>query len=135
MIVLGDLNDEPLAATTQILLGPPGSEFNTGGFDQPDKGDGQRLWNLAPTLPEEPRLQPHLQRPRGADRPHPRQPRARRRGCESADTGSDRPAVGRRDPGDRATRRAPTTRRSSRASSGRSKALMSSSGRSAMLAS
>jgi endonuclease/exonuclease/phosphatase family metal-dependent hydrolase len=52
LVVLGDLNDEPLAATTQILLGPPGSEFGTGGFSQPDRGDGQRLWNIAPELPE-----------------------------------------------------------------------------------
>jgi endonuclease/exonuclease/phosphatase family metal-dependent hydrolase len=52
VVVLGDLNDEPLAATTQILLGPPGSELETGGFDQPDKGDPQRLWNLAPMLPD-----------------------------------------------------------------------------------
>src|SRR3954447_10334228 len=52
LIILGDLNDEPLAATTQILLGPPGSEFGTGGFDQRDQGDGQRLWNIAPRLPE-----------------------------------------------------------------------------------
>jgi hypothetical protein len=29
VIVLGDLNDEPQAATTQILLGPPGSEIGT----------------------------------------------------------------------------------------------------------
>jgi endonuclease/exonuclease/phosphatase family metal-dependent hydrolase len=41
--VLGDLNDEPLAATTQVLLGPPGSEFDTGGFDRPDGGDAMRL--------------------------------------------------------------------------------------------
>jgi endonuclease/exonuclease/phosphatase family metal-dependent hydrolase len=52
LVVLGDLNDEPLAATTQILLGPPGSEFETPGFPQPDKGDGQRLWNIAPLLPD-----------------------------------------------------------------------------------
>jgi endonuclease/exonuclease/phosphatase family metal-dependent hydrolase len=52
VVVLGDLNDEPPAATTQILLGPPGSEFKTGGFGIPDKGDAQRLWNLAPMLPE-----------------------------------------------------------------------------------
>jgi len=50
VVVLGDLNDEPLAATTQILLGPPGSEFETAGFDRPDQGDGMRLWNLAPRL-------------------------------------------------------------------------------------
>jgi endonuclease/exonuclease/phosphatase family metal-dependent hydrolase len=52
VIVLGDLNDEPEAATTQILHGPPGSEIGTGGYDQPDQGDGQRLWNLAPRIPE-----------------------------------------------------------------------------------
>jgi endonuclease/exonuclease/phosphatase family metal-dependent hydrolase len=51
LVVLGDLNDEPLAATTQILLGPPGSELDTGGFDRPDRGDRQRLWNVAPRLP------------------------------------------------------------------------------------
>lgn len=39
VIVAGDLNDEPEAATTQLLLGPPGSEIGTGGFDQPDHGD------------------------------------------------------------------------------------------------
>jgi endonuclease/exonuclease/phosphatase family metal-dependent hydrolase len=51
VVVLGDLNDEPLAATTQILLGPPGSEIGTAGFDAPDQGDGDRLWNLAPLIP------------------------------------------------------------------------------------
>jgi hypothetical protein len=50
--VLGDLNDEPLAATTQLLLGPPGSEIGTAGFDRADLGDGQRLWNLGPPIPE-----------------------------------------------------------------------------------
>jgi endonuclease/exonuclease/phosphatase family metal-dependent hydrolase len=51
VIVLGDLNDEPLAATTQILLGPPGSEMGTPGAVMPDKGDAARLWNLAPLIP------------------------------------------------------------------------------------
>ncbi len=55
VVVLGDLNDEPLAATTQILLGPPGSEIGTGGFDQPDRGDPWRLWNLGPLIPAEQR--------------------------------------------------------------------------------
>lgn len=55
LLVAGDLNDEPTAATTQILLGPPGSEIGTGGFDQPDHGDAQRLWNLAPLIPEDER--------------------------------------------------------------------------------
>ncbi|WP_345605046.1 DNA-processing protein DprA [Pseudonocardia adelaidensis] len=52
VIVLGDLNDEPEAATTQILHGPPGSEIGTGGYSQPDRGDGQRLWNLAARIPQ-----------------------------------------------------------------------------------
>lgn len=52
VVVLGDLNDEAGAATTQILVGPPGSEIGTAGFAAPDKGDGARLWNLAPLLPE-----------------------------------------------------------------------------------
>lgn len=56
VVVLGDLNDEATAATTQILLGPPGSEIGTGGFDPPDLGDGQRLWNLAPLIPEDQRF-------------------------------------------------------------------------------
>lgn len=43
--VVGDLNDEPLAATTQILQGPPGSEFGTPAADRPDKGDAHRLFN------------------------------------------------------------------------------------------
>ncbi|MGL5827733.1 MAG: endonuclease/exonuclease/phosphatase family protein [Nocardioides sp.] len=52
VIVLGDLNDTTEAATTQILQGPPGSEIGTRGYDQPDNGDPQRLWNLAPRIPE-----------------------------------------------------------------------------------
>jgi endonuclease/exonuclease/phosphatase family metal-dependent hydrolase len=56
VIVLGDLNDEPLAATTQILLGPPGSEIGTPGFPRPDQGDPRRLWNLAPLIPEQRRF-------------------------------------------------------------------------------
>jgi endonuclease/exonuclease/phosphatase family metal-dependent hydrolase len=55
-MVLGDLNDEPTAAPTQILLGPPGSEIGTPGFQRPDQGDGSRLWNLAPLIPEERRF-------------------------------------------------------------------------------
>lgn len=52
LVVAGDLNDEPDAATTQILLGPGGSEIGTPGFDRPDQGDAARLWNLAPLIPE-----------------------------------------------------------------------------------
>ena len=51
IVVLGDLNDEVEAATTQIVNGPPGSEIGTTGFDRPDNGDAQRLWNLAPRIP------------------------------------------------------------------------------------
>jgi hypothetical protein len=40
VVVAGDLNDEAQAATTQILLGPPGSEIGTAGYDQPDAGAG-----------------------------------------------------------------------------------------------
>ncbi|WP_328870602.1 endonuclease/exonuclease/phosphatase family protein [Streptomyces sp. NBC_00287] len=54
--VLGDLNDEVQAATTQILLGPPGSEIGTPGFENPDKGDAARLWNIAPLIPAEQRF-------------------------------------------------------------------------------
>lgn len=49
--VLGDLNDEAAAATTRILLGPPGSEIGTPGHGHPDKGDATRLWNTAPLIP------------------------------------------------------------------------------------
>lgn len=49
--VLGDLNDEVQAATTQILLGPPGSEIGTPGYDRPDNGDAARLWDVAPLIP------------------------------------------------------------------------------------
>lgn len=47
LIMLGDLNDGPDAATTQILYGPGGSEIGTPGFNAPDKGDDSRLFNLA----------------------------------------------------------------------------------------
>ena len=52
LILVGDLNDQPQAATTQILYGPPGSHLGTTGFDRPDKGDARRLWNLATLIPE-----------------------------------------------------------------------------------
>ena len=52
VMVLGDLHDEVEAATTQIRNGPTGSEIGTGGFNQPDHGDRQRQWNLAPRIPE-----------------------------------------------------------------------------------
>jgi endonuclease/exonuclease/phosphatase family metal-dependent hydrolase len=50
--VLGDLNDVVNAATTQILLGPPGSELDRErAFLKPDLGDALRLWNVAPRIP------------------------------------------------------------------------------------
>ncbi|NEB01527.1 endonuclease/exonuclease/phosphatase family protein [Streptomyces sp. SID13726] len=56
VLVLGDLNDEVQAATTQILLGPPGSEIGTSGYKMPDKGDASRLWDTAPLIPAERRF-------------------------------------------------------------------------------
>lgn len=53
VIVAGDLNDEPQAATTQILLGPGGSEVGTTGYERADKGDAMRMWNLAGLIPED----------------------------------------------------------------------------------
>jgi endonuclease/exonuclease/phosphatase family metal-dependent hydrolase len=52
VILMGDMNDEPDAATTLILNGPPGSEIGSVGFDQPDQGDGDRMWNTAALIPE-----------------------------------------------------------------------------------
>lgn len=45
VVVCGDLNDTSEAATTQLIYGPPGSQLGTGGFDHPDQGDTQRLWD------------------------------------------------------------------------------------------
>jgi len=53
LILLGDLNDVPSAQTTLLMLGPPGSELGTRGFNRPDKGDDTRLFNLAPRIPED----------------------------------------------------------------------------------
>lgn len=46
LLVCGDLNDTADAATTQLLFGPPGSQYATVGYDHPDKGDRQRLWDV-----------------------------------------------------------------------------------------
>ncbi len=51
LILAGDLNDTPEAATTELLFGPPGSQMGTRAFNIADKGDGQRLWDLAPRMP------------------------------------------------------------------------------------
>jgi len=61
VVVLGDLNDGPEAATTQILYGPPGSQPRgtddatniAGAFQRPDANDGRRLFNVAKLVPEE----------------------------------------------------------------------------------
>lgn len=53
--VLGDMNDEVPTATTQILLGPPGSEIGTPGYDRADQGDAVRLWDVAPLIPADQR--------------------------------------------------------------------------------
>lgn len=56
ILAVGDFNDGPLAATTQIIHGPPGSELGTTGFDRADQGDAMRLWNLGSQIPEERRF-------------------------------------------------------------------------------
>lgn len=52
VIVLGDMNDVPDAATSLLLNGPEGSEIGTGGFNRADQGDDSRLFNLAPLIAE-----------------------------------------------------------------------------------
>jgi hypothetical protein len=53
LLVLGDLNDVPEARTSLVLNGPPGSEIGTEAFHRRDEGDGARLFNLAPRIPEQ----------------------------------------------------------------------------------
>lgn len=53
IIVLGDFNDGPSAATSQLLLGPTGSEIGTLGFNRPDLGDATRLFNTDVLIDEE----------------------------------------------------------------------------------
>jgi endonuclease/exonuclease/phosphatase family metal-dependent hydrolase len=45
-IVLGDMNDEPLAATSQIFLGPPDRDVKS-----KDQHDHVRLYNLVDSIP------------------------------------------------------------------------------------
>jgi len=60
VIVLGDLNDGPEAATTEILYGPPGSQplgpddatHAAGAFQRADAEDARRLFNVTKLLPE-----------------------------------------------------------------------------------
>ncbi|UCD58390.1 MAG: endonuclease/exonuclease/phosphatase family protein, partial [Candidatus Hydrogenedentota bacterium] len=61
VVVLGDLNDGPEAATTQILYGPPGSQprgpddatHAAGAFQRADANDPHRLFNVAKLVPED----------------------------------------------------------------------------------
>lgn len=60
VVVLGDLNDGPEAATTQILYGPPGSQprgpddatHAAGAFQRADANDARRLFNVTKLVPE-----------------------------------------------------------------------------------
>jgi endonuclease/exonuclease/phosphatase family metal-dependent hydrolase len=100
VIVLGDLNDEPTAATTQLLLGPPGSEIGTPGFERPDQGDGARLWNLAPLIPAERRFS-RVFRGRGELIDHILVSHALVRRVERVDTGAGEPPSITEDPTER----------------------------------
>ena len=114
--MLGDLNDEPLAATTQILLGPPGSEIGTAGFDRPDRGDAARLWNLAPLIPAEHRSTRVFSGRRELI-DHVLVSRFLVTRASAVDTGGvEPPSIGARPRARAATSRPPTTRRCSRAS-------------------
>ena len=61
VVVLGDLNDGPEAATTEILYGPPGGQPRGpddasnafGAFQRADNGDDQRLFNVTKLVPED----------------------------------------------------------------------------------
>jgi endonuclease/exonuclease/phosphatase family metal-dependent hydrolase len=68
VVFCGDLNDEPLAATTQIIQGPGGSEidFRPGsGFRSGDSGDGYRMWNVHRLLPPDGPQHTRIYRGRG----------------------------------------------------------------------
>lgn len=60
VVVMGDLNDGPEVATTQILYGPPGSQprgpndatHAAGAFQRADASDPRRLFNVTKLLPE-----------------------------------------------------------------------------------
>ena len=60
VIVLGDLNDEVEAATTQILNGPTGSEIGTGGLQPARPRRPAAAVESRPTDPRSPTLQQHL---------------------------------------------------------------------------
>ena len=97
VVLAGDLNDEPTAATTQILLGPPGSEIGTPGFGRADAGDAQRLWNLESLIPAADRFS-RIYRGRGrTHRPPPGQSQPRRP-CEDCGRRRTRPGIHHRQP-------------------------------------
>jgi len=100
VIVLGDLNDVPEAATTQILLGPPGSEIDTVGFGRPDQGDAWRLWNLAPLIPQQRRFSRRF-RGRGELIDHILASHALVQAVEDVDTYAEEPASITEDPTER----------------------------------
>jgi endonuclease/exonuclease/phosphatase family metal-dependent hydrolase len=60
LVVLGDFNDGPEAATTEILYGPPGSQprgpddatHAAGAFQRADAADARRLFNVTKLLPD-----------------------------------------------------------------------------------
>lgn len=59
VVLLGDLNDGPDAATTQILYGPPNGQPNgpedetkaSGAFQRPDNDDPRRMFNVVRFVP------------------------------------------------------------------------------------
>ena len=73
-MLTGDMNDEVEAATTLILNGPPGSEIGSVGFDQPDQGHGDRMWNTASLIPKARRFSRLYRGRMDTDRPHLRLP-------------------------------------------------------------
>lgn len=60
VVLMGDMNDERDAQTSLILNGPPGSEVGSVGFDQPDQGDGDRMWNTAELIEKTKTVLPSL---------------------------------------------------------------------------
>ena len=52
VLVCGDLNDTPEAATTQLLLGPPGSQIGTGGYSRPELRGGNARYGAIVERPE-----------------------------------------------------------------------------------
>jgi len=72
VVFCGDLSGEPLAATSQIIQGPGGSEIEF----RPTRGSnprpGRRLADVEPAPAAGTRVDPHLPRSRRTHRSHPR---------------------------------------------------------------